>query len=142
MLTRNEFNELSHKPTPWTPEEEQNIQKYSNFIEESQKYIDYMSKENIALVDNFKEIIYSIQEKKDNNIPISKNEETILKCGAQILAISKKEQKEQSIEKAYTKSLKRNNSYNRHGGISAGLTILFITFNLGIFIASIILMLN
>ena len=50
------------------------------------------------------------------------------------------EELQKAKDEAMVKKMTRQN--DRHGGISAGLTILFIVFNLGIFIASIILMLN
>lgn len=142
MLTRNEFESLSHKPTPWTKEEEHNIKEYLRFIRDSQEYKEYMSKENIGLLNDFQKTTYSLQEKKDSNIPLNQNETIILMSGANILANSKKEKKEILEEKAYIKTLKRNNAYDRHGGISASLATLFIVLNLGIFIAGLILMLN
>ena len=143
MLAISEFNDLVHKST-WTTDEENKINEYLDFIRNALDYNEYMQDNTKKIVDDFTQLYNTLQERANRGDSLNENEKKILMIAEKMLANaqSKKDMKENARNVEYVRVLKRDDAYGNHGGISAGLTILFIVFNLGIFIASIILMLN
>lgn len=143
MLSITEFNDLVHKST-WTNDEENKINEYLDFIRNALDYNEYMQDDTKRIVDDFTRLYNTLQERANRGDALNENEKKILMIAEKMLANaqSKKDMKENARNVEYVRVLKRDDAYGNHGGISAGLTILFIVFNLGIFIASIILMLN
>lgn len=141
-LTNDEVKDIVSKSTPLSEPEQEQFVDYLSTVGNAIKYKEYIStsdnrKDPDEFIEEYNSIAKNIFQK---NTPLNPAEEII--SNTPMPTTTKKEGKELKEAKYEEMVRKMTLQNDRHGGISAGLTILFIVFNLGIFIASIILMLN
>lgn len=128
----NEYKKLIHKESLLTDEEMKKATIFEDYIKRSMERVQYISMENLDIVENYEKEISSLKEKKEKN----ENEKLALKRGQEILLTKSFE--EQKLEERERQEILRQKKAQSAGYLNGGILI-YITINLGLMVAGLIL---
>ncbi len=137
METRKEYFELLSKPD-LTEQEQQKILQFEEFIRTSKEYEPYISPFNQEIVANYEREISFLASLNENET--NETSKQAVQRGKEISKIiSFEEQKRQKREQEEQLSLKRALYEQKKAGYTNASILLFVVFNLGLFLAAILL---
>lgn len=141
METRKKYGELFTKQSPLTEEEQRSMLEFENFIKNSKKYAPYTSEVNKEIVMNYEHEIAFLESLASENQ--NENTKRAIAVGKQLRNVESIE--DVKIKQEITEQKKEQElelKLQKRAGYTNASILIFVIFNLGIFLASLLLMLK
>jgi len=141
METRKKYGELFTKPDIWTEEEEKSIHEFESFIRHAKEYSPYINETTEEIISNYDHEIEFLQSLHPD--ALNENMKRTIKKGQELKnIISFEEQKQRKEEQERQKEERLQLKLQKRAGYTNASILIFVICNLGLFLATILLMLK